>query len=263
MSFFKRAAPCAISQSQGLPHSASSSLLAVSSSLNRLGTLEAKEIMIERSQISAIEENTTKQELIKFINIRQNTRIPVYKGNLDVIIGFIHIKDILKNIEKEFSIKDILRDIIFVPPSMKVSEVLLLMKTYHTHAAIVVDEFGGTEGLITMVDIIEEIIGDLEDEHDSEIIPKFIKITQNRFEVSAQMSLEDFNVRSHIKLPVSSYFKTIGGYICHITGKVPATGEKIQTEEGIEISILEADSKKVSSVIIDTSNYKTDYKTRL
>ena len=239
-------------------NSPSRRLSSVSSSLVRLDNLVAEEIMIERSRIFAVDVNMSKDELIKAVNINQNTRIPVYKENLDKIVGFIHIKDILKNIENKFTIQDILRTIIFVPPSMKVSEVLMKMKFYRKYAAVVIDEFGGTEGLITMIDIIEEIIGDIEDEHDQEITPKFVRIGESKFEVSGEMELEDFNNRSNVSLPESDYFRSIGGYIFHIIGRVPQKGERIRTDEGIEMFIVDTDDKKINSVIIDTSGYKSE-----
>jgi CBS domain containing-hemolysin-like protein len=224
--------------------------------LTKLDALYAEDIMIERSKIFALDVNTPKNGIISAINSRQNSRIPIYEKNLDKIIGFIHIKDIIRNIEKDFKISDIIRNIIFIPPEMRVSAVLFRMKSYQVHAAIVVDEFGCTAGLVTMTDIVEEILGEINDEHDKEISPSFIKISDSKFEVSARLELKDFTNKSGIKIRTSDNFRTIGGYIFSITGKVPNAKEKITAPNGIEFFILDADNKKINNVIIDIGNIK-------
>lgn len=210
--------------------------------------------MIERSKVFAIDINTTKDGILSAVNTRQHSRIPIYENNLDKILGFIHIKDIVKNIEKDFKISDIIRNIIFIPPEMKVSAVLFRMKLYQVHAAIVVDEFGCTAGLVTMTDIVEEILGEINDEHDKEVSPSFIKVSDGKFEVSARLELKDFKQKSGVSIKTSHNFRTVGGYIFSITGKVPSPKEKIIDPDGIEFFILDADDKKIKNVIIDVTN---------
>ena len=225
--------------------------------LAKLDKIYAEDIMIQRSEIVALDCCCTKDDVMAAINSGHHSRIPVYECDIDQIKGFVHIKDLFASFDSTFSIADIIRQVIFVPPAMKVSAVLLRMKSYRVHAAIVVDEFGATIGMVTMKDIVEEILGDIDDEHDNEIEPAFIKISKYKFEVSARLELKEFVQKSGIKIKFSDEYRTIGGYILSLTGKVPLKKEKVISPDNIEFFILDADNKKLNMVIINTSNYKS------
>lgn len=147
------------------------------------------DIMVTRKKIFALPINTTKKELLLAMQDNHYTRIPIYKGELDDIVGFIHIKDIISNINDDFNITDIMRNIMFVPTSMKAMDLLIKMQGAHIHVGIVLDEYGGTEGLVTIVNIIEKIVGDIDDEHDEDTDPILKKISNGKFEVEGGMQI--------------------------------------------------------------------------
>ena len=212
--------------------------------------------MVQRSDIVALSISSTKQEALNVVKYGYHSRIPIYDGDLDNIVGFVHIKDVIANLEIDFKIPDVMRRMIFIPPAMKVSAVLFRMKSYRVHAAIVVDEFGATAGLVTMTDIVEEILGEINDEHGANDEPIFIKISSNKFEVSGKLEVNDFIKKSGFKIATSDQFKTIGGYILSIAGKIPVAKEKITSPEGIEFFVVDADLKKINTIIISTANYR-------
>lgn len=211
--------------------------------------------MIPRTEIFAISSSATKDEIIDLIIETQHTRIPIYKDNLDNILGFIHIKDVLRNIRKDFSISEIIRAIIFIPMSMKLPDLLIRMKSYKVHAAIVIDEYSGTEGLITLADIIEELVGEIEDEHDIESEPYVIKIEPSKYEVSARINLDDLEKKVPIVFDKKDEYETLSGFLCNLCSKIPIEGEIISYNNGnITFLIVEASYKAVNKVIIQINH---------
>lgn len=221
--------------------------------------LYVEDVMVPRSDVFAVPDDIDVEELEKKIVEKGYTRVPVYKGDLDEIVGFIHIKDIAKAkvSNQKLVIKEIIRKCLFVPGPMKISNLLIRMQQSHVHIAIVVDEYGGTEGLITLEDIIEEIVGRIEDEHDAVSESQVRKISDNEYEVNPRTSIEDFLAVSHIDL-TNQYDKeeydTIGGLVYLTAGRIPVKGEIIRINENIEIEIVEADARTIRKALIRKRN---------
>ncbi|HCR86451.1 MAG TPA: HlyC/CorC family transporter [Alphaproteobacteria bacterium] len=217
--------------------------------------LYVEDIMIPRSDIFSIPSDIDFENLQEKLLGKTYTRIPVYKGDLDEVLGFIHIKDVARSFfnKTKLKIADIIRKCLFVPASMKIGNLLIRMQQSHVHIAIVVDEYGGTEGIVTLEDIIEEIVGNIEDEHvreDTNLI--FNKLNDNEYEVSSRMYIEDIIKKTEldIKLAENNEYDTIGGLIFNLTSRIPVKGEIIKMNDEIEFEILEADPRRLKRLMI-------------
>jgi hypothetical protein len=216
------------------------------------------DVMVPRADIIAVEYKATLDELRNIIIDNEHTRIPVYKESLDSVVGFIHIKDLVQylgnNLKKDFSMQGILRETLFVPPSMKVIDLLLKMQMKRVHLALVMDEYGGTDGLVTLEDLVEEIIGEIEDEHDEkEEHGEINALDGSSFEVSARMPVADLEKKLGISLASGDEaedFDTLGGLIFYMLGYVPPKGEILKHKAGIEFEVLEANPRKVSKLLV-------------
>jgi magnesium and cobalt transporter len=228
--------------------------------------LYVEDILIPRADIFAISQDIDFEKLQTKLIKKTHTRIPVYKRNLDDIVGFIHVKDIAKTLfqKLEFKIENALRQCLFVPPSMKISNLLIKMQVTRVHMAIVVDEYGGTMGLVTLEDLLEEIVGTIEDEHDIDKSFVFKQISNNVFEVSSRISIEEFEKKTELKLfddensaSEEAYdeqnFDTLGGLISSIVGRLPVVGEIIKLNETTEFEITDADARSIKRVIVRRS----------
>ncbi len=218
--------------------------------------LHVEDVMIPRADIFAIPEDIEFTELQAKLSDKTFTRIPVYKGELDEILGFIHIKDVARSFfeNKQFKISESIRKCLFVPPSMKITNLLIRMQQTHVHIAIVIDEYGGTEGIITMEDIVEEIVGNIEDEHDEDDGQTlFRKISDDIFEVNSRMPVEEFTRRTGIELSLpdsENTFDTVGGLVAYILGRIPVKGEVINFSDAIEFEVTDADARSVRRLIV-------------
>lgn len=186
----------------------------------------AKQIMVPRTNISAIDIDSSIEEIIHKVIEEGYSRLPVYKDNIDNIIGEIYSKDILNLLVNKnlITLSDILRSPFFVSEDDKISDILKIMQKQHQHLAIVLNEFGGVAGLLTIEDIIEELVGEIQDEYDEEK-PLVTETSVNQFEVEATISIADINEVLPEKLPESDAYNTIGGYITHNIGRVPNSNE--------------------------------------
>ena len=223
----------------------------------KMDQIRSTDIMIPRADIGAVEVNDSFEKVLEVFIKESHSRVPVYEKNLDNIIGMIHIKDLVKyqnegNFEEGF-LKKIKREVIEIPPSMPVLDLLMKMQLTRLHMGIVIDEYGGTDGLVTIEDVIEEITGEIEDEHDEQNMPMLIKTSPNSFEVSARVKIEEFE-----KLSKINFFKdynnedvdTLGGLVVAIAGRVPQRGEIIKHESGLTFEINDADPRRIKSIKI-------------
>jgi putative hemolysin len=195
-------------------------------SIFEFGETVAREVMTPRPDISACESNKSIDELKREIIESGHSRIPVYEGSLDNIIGVVYAKDLLK-IRTVENIKDKLRPAIFVPETKKVAELLHEMQAARTHMAIIVDEYGITSGLVTLEDLIEEIVGEIHDEFERE--EKMVeKVNENTYIVDAKFSIVDLNDQLKLDLPLEEKeYDTIGGFVLNQLGKVPSIGDVV------------------------------------
>lgn len=207
-----------------------------------------RQILVPRTKISAIDIDATNDEILNKVIEDQFSRFPVYKENLDNIVGIIHTRDLLKLLrDKNFSgIKDIIRPAFFVPLTKRINELLRELQTQHIQMAIITNEFGGTAGIITMEDIIEELVGEIQDEYDEEK-PSVEKKNETEFIVNAQTSISDVNDLLPIALPEASEYDTISGLMNYIFGRIPAVNEK-RIFGGYEFTILKRFKHSVESV---------------
>lgn len=218
----------------------------------KIDQIRSMDIMIPRADIGAVEVNDSFEKVLEVFIKESHSRVPVYEKNLDNIIGMIHIKDLVKyqsneNFEQGF-LRKIIRDVVEIPPSMPVLDLLMKMQLTRLHMGIVIDEYGGTDGLVTIEDVIEEITGEIEDEHDEQNMPTLIKTSPNSFKASARAKIEDFQKLSKINLlnvHDNEDVDTLGGLVIATAGRVPQRGEIIKHESGLIFEIIDADPRKI------------------
>ena len=209
------------------------------------------DVMVPRADIVAVEMGVSLDELITFISAQPHSRIPVYRETLDDVAGMVHIKDVLAwaatDNKKAFKLANLLRKVLFVAPSMPVLDLLLEMRVTRVHLALVVDEYGGVDGLVTLSDLVEEIVGEIEDENDRREVPILIERPDGSVEASARTTLEDFENRFGAVFTDEERedFDTLGGLVFSIAGRVPARGELIRHASGMEFEVLEADPRRI------------------
>lgn len=210
----------------------------------------AREIMLPRIEITCIRADTPIQEILDLVKTTGHSRYPIIQPDIDNIVGLLHVKDIIArwNFEGDgFSLSDLLRPCHFIPENRRISDILLDFQKNRFHMAIVTDEYGGTSGLITIEDILEEIVGDIQDEHDVE--ETLIRnIDSNTILVDARTDIEDLEEHLEISLPEGDY-ESVGGFIISLVDRVPRSGESISFDS-IEFIIEKADQRRVESVKI-------------
>ncbi|HRJ11928.1 MAG TPA: hemolysin family protein [Alphaproteobacteria bacterium] len=211
------------------------------------------DVMRPRADIVAVELNTPLAELLKIIVANPYSRLPVYREELDDILGIIHIKDILDSMvnEAKFDLGRLIRATKFVVPSMPVLDLLLQMRQTRMQMAMVIDEYGGIDGLVTIEDLLEQIVGDIEDERDL-AAPQMMELSQGVWISDARLSLRDFEktVGSVLQEEEQEESDTLGGLIVYLADRVPRRGETITHDAGFAFDILEADNRRVKRVRI-------------
>lgn len=221
-----------------------------------------KEIMIPRTTVFAIEAGKTLNEVWENVISTSYSRIPVYDEKIDNIIGVFYLKDlfnIIKEGKLDIQVKDFIREAYFVPETKPLFEILEEFKKKQIHMAIVIDEYGGTAGIITIEDLIEEIVGDINDEFDIEHDEEIKKVADNKFIVDALLDIEYLNAELCINLPVSEDYDSLGGYIYSILGRVPIEKDSIFNEENtIEIKVLQVDNKRIVKALIIKREVKNE-----
>ncbi len=237
-----------------------------------LGTLTVEDVMVPRADIIAVDDTISVAELMGVFRQAEHSRVPVYHETLDDPRGMVHIRDLMSWItseaeaSKEGSLNlgkvdlgrniasiNILREILYVPGSMSVLDLLLKMQTTRLHLALVVDEYGGTDGLVSIEDLIEEVVGDIADEHDIEDEP-LIK-SDPRFGLVADARTGISELEKHLGLELASEEQeeevdTLGGLVFAIAGRIPARGELVQHPSGIEFEVLDADPRRIKKLRI-------------
>ncbi len=225
----------------------------------KIDGIRSSDIMIPRADIGAVELNDSFAKVLEVFIKEAHSRVPIYEKNLDNIIGMIHIKDLVnyqnqKKTETNF-LQNLKREILEIPPSMPVLDLLLKMQLTRLHMGIVIDEYGCTDGLVTIEDVIEEITGEIEDEHDEKNLPMLIKSSVNTFEASARIEIDELQKVTNVEF-LNSYdnddVDTLGGLIFSITGRVPQRGEIIKHTSGTTFEIKDADPMKIKSVKVTT-----------
>ena len=216
----------------------------------RLRGVTAHDIMVPRADIVAVDARTDLKALVEIINTQGHTRYPVFRGTLDDATGMLHIKDVLMQIAsgKPFSLQRIMRRILFISPSVRVLDLLLEMRNRRTHMALVVDEYGGIDGLVTIEDLVEQITGEIEDEHDEGTDLGFAVRPDGVIEADARVPLAEFEARIGMRLlddDEREDIDTLGGLVSFLAGRLPARGELVNHPGGIEFEVVDADLRRV------------------
>ncbi|MDF3047270.1 MAG: magnesium/cobalt efflux protein [Candidatus Midichloriaceae bacterium] len=218
------------------------------------GDLEASDVMINRAEIIAVSSGMKLTEIKKIFINEGHSRLPIYKSNLDDIEGFIHIKDLFKasllSQKDKPSVDSLIRDIIFVPETIKLTELLKKMKNKKIHIAIVLDEHGGTSGLVTIEDIVEELVGDIKDEHDVHEEKQLIDKDGDAFIIDASAEVEEVGAAlgyDFVDNEDDPEYETIGGFIITKLGHIPKEGAKLKVDKW-EFEVLEASARRVKKI---------------
>jgi magnesium and cobalt transporter len=216
------------------------------------GTI-ANDVMIPRADIVALRADLTLDETLQRLREEQHSRLPIYRDQLDDILGMVHIKDVFAYIGRpeEFSLEKMLRRPLMVAPQAPVLDLLVQMRQARVHLALVIDEYGGVDGLITIEDLVETIVGDIADEHDDEV-PLVTERPDGTMDIAARLSIEDFEERMGPVLTPeerASSIDTVGGLIFTLAGRVPAQNEIItHPSSGAEFQVLDADPRHILKV---------------
>ena len=220
-------------------------------SIFELSKTTVREIMVPRIDMVCVKKGTTITKLINIIHSRGHTRIPLYCEKVDNILGIIHAKDLLpfiKSKDKKADLVSLARPAAFVPESKHIDELLNELQSQKQHMAIVVDEYGGTAGLITLEDVIEEIVGEIQDEYDSEK-PLVIKIDDTHFLVDAKMDIAELNEALDLNLPDDKSYESLGGFIFDLMGSVPKKKQEVEYG-GYKFIVEKIDRNRIVSVLI-------------
>ncbi len=212
-----------------------------------------EDVMVPRGEIISVENKQDYNKIFNIIKDESHSRLPVYENNLDNIIGFFHVKDFIKINKNEFDLNLILRDVLYVAPKSPILELLKRMRLSRIHIALVVDGVGGVDGLVTIEDLVEEIVGEIEDEHDAEDIDEeIIKKEDNFIVASASYRIDDLEKDFDINLKVAEEeeIETVGGLVFSKINRIPKNNEEFNIDEIINIKVLSANERKILTVQI-------------
>jgi len=215
----------------------------------------AYDVMVPRADICAVAVDADLDALIELMSRGGHSRVPVYRETLDDVVGLVHIKDVLAHAKSKhgFQLPRITREVLFVAPSMPVLDLLLEMRQSRVHMALVVDEFGGIDGLITIEDLVEEIVGEIEDEHDVAASPQILERPDGSLVADARFEIDAFEDRVGPILTDEERAEdidTLAGLVVYLAGRVPSRGELIVHDSGISFEIMEADPRRVKRLRI-------------
>jgi CBS domain containing-hemolysin-like protein len=246
----RQEAPTEASKGDGPAASLDAEERALLGNVLRLRGITAYDVMVPRADIMAIPESHTLTETIALIQTEGHSRYPIYRDGLDDIVGMVHIKDVFAAIGKEadFSLTAILRRPLFVVPSIPVLDLLLQMRQARVHMALVVDEYGGIDGLITIEDLVETIVGDISDEHDEIKAQQITERPDGALDLDARTPIAAFEEKLGTILTDeerAADIDTVGGLVFTLAGRVPARGELVSHPSGLEFRILEADPRRI------------------
>ncbi|HLF19635.1 MAG TPA: hemolysin family protein [Bacteroidota bacterium] len=217
-------------------------------SILEFSDITVKEIMVPRPDIVGVDIGMSTDKLIRKVIDEGYSRIPVYKGTIDNVVGVVYSKDLLSLLEHRdlIILQDIIRPVYFVPESKQISQLLRELQQRKVHLAIVVDEFGGTEGLVAMEDIIEEIVGEILDEYD-EVGKSAEKSIDGSTTIEAAMSISDFNIQFKANIPEGSDYETLAGFLQKMSGKLPEVNEEIKVDDFV-FTILSKSARRIRQV---------------
>jgi CBS domain containing-hemolysin-like protein len=238
----------------------------------RFGKLTVEDVMVPRADIIAVDDTVTIDELMRVFRQAEHSRLPVFHETLDDPRGMIHIRDLMSwitaeaergegdgldlskvDLKRSVTTLGITRELLYVPASMSVLDLLLKMQTTRLHLALVVDEYGGTDGLVSIEDLVEEVVGDIADEHDVEDEPLIRSDPRLGTVADARMPIEELEKHLGLELvpeELEEEIDTLGGLVFSIAGRIPARGELVRHPSGVEFEVLEADPRRIKKLLI-------------
>ena len=223
---------------------------------NMLGLrdITAEDVMVPRADIVAVDISEGFEAAFRQISAAAHSRVPAYEGNQDNVRGMLHIKDLVAHSlsPEQPVLRDLLRPVLFVSPAIRLLDLLQEMRLKRQHLALVIDEFGGVDGLITIEDLVEEIVGEIEDEHDDTDAPQFEIINEDIAVADARLEMEELEAHIGITLECDERdeIDTLGGFIFALAGHVPVRGEVLHHGSGLEFEVLDSDPRKLRLVRI-------------
>ena len=212
-----------------------------------------EDIMVPRAEIVSIEIKQNMNEILSLIENESHSRMPVFENNLDNVLGFLHVKDLIKNNNaNHFELKKIIRDILYVAPKSPILDLLKRMRSSRIHIGLVVDEFGGVDGLITIEDLVEEIVGEIEDEHDADDSEEiFQKIDDKTILVKSGFKIEDMEKYYDVKIKIDDEeIDTVGGLLFFLANKVPKNSQVYNYENILQFKVIKASARRIESLQI-------------
>ena len=217
----------------------------------QLNNKSVEDLMVPRSEIVALDHDQTYSQILDIIKEESHSRMPVYKKNLDNVVGFLHVKDFIKTNSNNFDVNLILREVLYVAPKSPILDFLETMRSSKIHLGLVVDGVGGVNGLVTIEDLVEEIVGEIEDEHDAEDKEELIlSETKNSIIVSSNFRIDD--LENYFKIKISKQeddeISTIGGLVYSIINRIPKNNEVIKTDDNLIIRIIKSNNRKIETV---------------
>lgn len=220
-----------------------------------LRRMRVEDVAIPKAEMIAVPDTVTKKELVDVFRDSGLSRIPVYEGTLDTPLGFVHLKDFALNYgfngnSAKLDLPPLLRPLLFVPPSMQIGILLSKMQTERRHIALVIDEYGGVDGLVTIEDLIEQVVGEIEDEHDTDEDLPWVEEKPGCYVALAKTPLDEFEVEIGRSLTAhdeidEEEIDTLGGLVTLLSGRVPARGEVVVHPDGTEFEIMDADPRRI------------------
>ncbi len=219
-------------------------------SVIELGDMRVSEIMTPRTEIVALPADADFQTVLTTIRDEGHSRIPVFEENVDTVLGVLYAKDLLgRDAATPLDLRTVLRKPLFVPESKRVPDLLAELKRQKVHIAIVLDEYGGTAGLVTLEDIIEELVGDLADEYETPEPAEYKKVDDHTYEIDARMRIDDLGDQLDIELPDNEDYETLGGFVFSTLGKIPKVGETCR-HGNVAIKVIGAEPRRVTRLLL-------------
>lgn len=230
------------------------------------GHLRVDDVMVPRADITAFDIEDDFEALVKLLCQAEHSRLPVYRDSLDDVIGMVHIKDVIKPLSRQEpaspTVAALLRSVLYVPPSMRVMDLLAKMRAGRTHMAIVIDEFGGTDGLVTIEDLVEQFVGEIEDEHDEMEQNPLRRVSADVYDADARLTVPDLEQELGLDfLPDEDDddIDTLGGLVVRLAGKVPTIGDAIEHPSGLRFEVVDGDPRRLKRLrIYLPSHMETD-----
>lgn len=229
------------------------------------GELRVEDVMVPRADVVGVEENASLEDVLRLYRESSHSRMPIYRETLDDPIGMVHLKDVLAWFappenggadavaRPPFSLRSIRRNVLFVPPSMPALDLLVKMQATRIHLALVIDEYGGTDGLVSIEDLVEEIVGEIEDEHDIDSGPALVRREDGSIDADARCPIEDLEEMIGLRLVEEENeddVDTLAGLVFSLLGRVPLRGELVRHPAGLEFEVKDADPRRIKRMRI-------------